>query len=204
MTSQQHLYINLKSRKDRNTETIRELKSIGLKPNRFEAIKHDKGIIGCTKSHLEAIKLARTNDWPYVAIFEDDVKFLKPKATRKLMNKYADSRFLSYDVLLLGGNNAGKYDRISKDLIKVSKVFTTTAYIVKKHYYDTLIENLQEAYDLLVANDGDRQYSLDVWWHRLQEQDTWLMLTPLNVVQRADYSDIEDRDVDYEKIMRKL
>ena len=182
----QHLYINLESRKDRNTETIRELKSIGLKPNRFEAIKHDKGIIGCTKSHLEVIKLARTNDWPYVAIFEDDVKFLKPKATRKLMNKYADSRFLSYDVLLLGGNNAGKYDRISKDLIKVSKVFTTTAY------------------DLLVANDGDRQYSLDVWWHRLQAEDTWLMLTPLNVVQRADYSDIEDRDVDYEKIMRKL
>ena len=52
-------YINLEHRKDRNIETIKELKSFGInKANRFNAIKNN-GSIGCAKSHLEILKLAQ-------------------------------------------------------------------------------------------------------------------------------------------------
>ena len=37
-------YINLEHRKDRNQEAIMEIQKIGItNPNRFNAIKHDKG-----------------------------------------------------------------------------------------------------------------------------------------------------------------
>ena len=42
----QHFYINLDKRKDRNSETITELRKIGIKkPNRFSAIEHENGLL---------------------------------------------------------------------------------------------------------------------------------------------------------------
>ena len=81
-------YINLESRKDRKIETLNELNDFGIKnPKRFNAIKDKIGGIGCSKSHLEVLKNARKNNYPYVAIFEDDVKFLDIVETHKNINK---------------------------------------------------------------------------------------------------------------------
>ena len=58
-------YINLKHRKDRKEETVNELKSFGINnPIRFNAIKDENGAIGCSKSHLEVLKIARKNNYP--------------------------------------------------------------------------------------------------------------------------------------------
>ena len=47
-----HFYINLDRREDRNNNTIRQLKKIGIdNPNRFKAIENDMGIVGCGLSH---------------------------------------------------------------------------------------------------------------------------------------------------------
>jgi hypothetical protein len=47
-------------------------------------------------------------------------------------------------------------------------------------------------------------YAIDKYWFLLQDKDLWFLITPLSVVQREDYSDIEKRRTNYTKIMVDL
>ena len=95
-----HFYINLNKRTEKNKNTISELKRFGInKPNRFEAILHEIGIVGCVKSHIKCIELAKERGYPFVCIFEDDVIFRNIRTCRTMINKYID---IDYDVLYIG------------------------------------------------------------------------------------------------------
>ena len=64
-----HVYINLDKRGDRNTKTIKQLMKLGItKPNRFSAIEHQHGIIGCALSHIKVIENAIGKELPYIKI----------------------------------------------------------------------------------------------------------------------------------------
>lgn len=193
-----HFYINLDRREDRNNNTIRQLKKIGIdNPNRFKAIENDMGIVGCGLSHIKVIQKAKELGWDHIVVFEDDIDIIEPRLlkikVKNLMNK-------EWDVLMLGGNNFKPFTVIDKDCIKVNKCFTTTAYIIKSHYYDTWIDNLKEGVKKLMET-GDRQYSLDLYNHSLQRKDNWLLLTPICIIQKKMYSDIENKRVDYQDLM---
>jgi glycosyl transferase, family 25 len=194
-------YINLEHRKDRNIHTINELKKIGItNPNRFNAIKKDNGAIGCYMSHNEVLKKAKNNNWNYVTIFEDDILFLKPKETLEKLDKIVNSD-INWDVIILGGNNYQPYKKINDDCIKVNNCQTTTAYIVKKSYYDTLINHWHEGLQKLIETNDTKKYALDIYWKILQKKDNFLLIIPLNVVQKEDYSDIEKQYVNYVNLM---
>ena len=45
------------------------------------------------------------------------------------------------------------------------------------------------------------QYAIDKYWIHLQRADNWYLLTPLTVTQREDYSDIEQKNTNYTKMM---
>ena len=47
-------------------------------------------------------------------------------------------------------------------------------------------------------------YSIDKYWIQLQKRDVWYLLAPIIAVQREDYSDIEQRTINYEYIMKDL
>ena len=46
-----------------------------------------------------------------------------------------------------------------------------------------------------------REYALDMYWKKLQKEHIWLMLTPPTVTQYESYSDIEERNVNYDHLM---
>ena len=52
-------YINLKYRPDRKEQIEKELNNFNIKYERFDAIKHDIGIIGCGLSHLAVLEKAK-------------------------------------------------------------------------------------------------------------------------------------------------
>ena len=82
---------------------------------------------------------------------------------------------------------------------------TTTGYIVNGHYFDALIKNIKEGLELLIKNPEDHKiYALDKYWFKLQEKDKWFLITPLTVIQREDYSDIEERVTNYQTVMLDL
>jgi len=192
-----HIYINLEKRTDRNEKTIKQLKNIGInKPNRFNAVFNKKGIVGCAESHIGVVQYAMDNDLPYLCVFEDDIHITNPKLLKVKINNLINTDF---DVLMLGGNNYGG-QKIDNNLLKVEQCFTTTAYIIKKHYYSTWLDNLKEGLNILKRTD-DRKYSLDQHNHILQKKDNWYLLIPICIIQRKGYSDIDNEKIDYESLM---
>lgn len=198
------LYINLKSRPDRRQHVEQQLKLIGVNANRFDAIKNENGAIGCSLSHLKCLSIAKENNWPHVMIVEDDIKFLDPSLFTRQFNNFIDSG-ISYDVILVAGNNIPPYEKVNDSSIKVTRCQTTTGYIVKQHYYDTLINNMKTGVLRLMKEPlNHRLYAIDKYWFQLQEKDNWYLITPPSVTQREDYSDIEKRPTNYTNSMLDL
>jgi len=196
-------YINLDHRTDRKKETLEELKKFGIdNPIRYNAIKDKIGLIGCAKSHLNVLKEARKNNYPYVAIFEDDVKFLDPIMTKNKIKKLIDSD-IEWNVILLGGNNYEPYHKINNDFMKVENLQCCTSYIVKQSYYEKLINHWEEGLQKLIETKDEPKYALDQYWKILQKKDNFILLLPLKVVQRESYSDIVKGNVNYEGLMTK-
>ena len=197
-------YINLETRPDRKQHVETQLTNIGIAATRFNAIKLSNGAIGCSMSHLKCLEIAKENNWDHVMIVEDDILFLNPNVFKNQLNKFLQNHN-DFDVVLIAGNNVPPYQKIDDCCIKVYRCQTTTGYIVQKHYYDTLMNNIKEGVKQLIKYPEQHViYAIDKYWFRLQEKDNWFLITPLTVTQREDYSDIEKRPTNYTRVMIDL
>jgi len=195
-------YINLEHRKDRKEHVESQLKSVGLNDfERFNAVKLSNGRVGCSMSHLQCLKLAKERNYDHLLICEDDTTFLNPTLFKNQINTFFQNiniNIKKWDVLLLGGNNVPPYQPIDDTCIRVSHCQTTTCYLVQNHYFDTLITNIKEGIQHLMREpDNHRYYAIDMYWLQLQKKDIWLLIVPLSVIQKEDYSDIEKKQVNY-------
>ena len=200
-------YINLNSRIDRKLHVERQLDLLGIRDNvkRFNAIHNVNGRIGCSLSHLKCIQMAKEQNMEFVLILEDDVSFLLPDDFVENVNKFLSNPKNKWDVLLLAGNNLPPFTTNDEVSIRVTHCQTTTGYIVRQHYYDTLISNIKEGVSKLMKNPEHHYYfAIDKYWIHLQKQHRWMLLIPLIVIQRPDYSDIEKRYTDYQRLMTSV
>ena len=198
------LYINLASRTDRKQHVEAQLKLVGISAERFNAVKLPDGALGCSMSRLRCLQMAKEKGWDHVLICEDDITFTNPGLFVQQLNKFL-SKQEKWDVLLLAGNNMPPYKPVEDYCVQVTRCQTTTGYLVKSHYYDKLIDNIKTGMNMLVKNrDMHKIYAIDKYWFLLQDKDLWFLITPLSVVQREDYSDIEKRRTNYTKIMVDL
>ena len=197
-------YINLESRSDRKKHVEEQLKIIGIDANRFNAIKLSNGALGCSMSHLKCLEIARENNWEHILIVEDDIKFLNPELFIKQINKFLNLH-TDWDVILIAGNNLPPHEIIDDTCVKVTQCQTTTGYIVKNHYYNTLIDNIRNGITNLIKEPQHHYlYAIDKYWFKLQQKNNWYLITPLTVTQREDYSDIEKRATNYTRVMTDL
>lgn len=130
-------YINLDRRIDRRELIEKELIKMDLisKAERFPAIEHEIGYVGCSYSHLECIKLAKERKYKNILIFEDDFEFIKDKdyfynKMAILLDEKLDVLFLSY--------NSRKFKKIDDNKIKLITNLTSSGYIIKEHFYMNL------------------------------------------------------------------
>jgi glycosyl transferase family 25 len=197
-------YINLDSRPDRKEYIEKHLETIGLKAERFKAIKLTNGALGCSMSHLRLIETAKLNDWDHILIIEDDIHFLDPKLFISQINIFLENH-KEFDVLLLAGNNMPPFTKVDDSCVRVTRCQTTTGYIVRKHYYDTLINNFKEGIQKLIKHpENHKFFAIDKYWFSLQAKDKWYLIIPLTVTQREDYSDIEKKNTNYTQVMTDL
>lgn len=214
VTCIQHaLYINLDSRTDRRAHVEAQLASIKTAQNglsnlvaeRFNAIRHaENGAIGCSLSHMRCIQIAKERGWDHVLVCEDDVLFTNVPLFLTQLAKFM-ATVTEWDVVLLAGNNIPPFKVVNNACIQVGSCQTTTAYIVRAHYYDTLIANYRAGISKLMRNPAQKiDYAIDRYWFELQRRDRWFLITPLSVVQREDYSDIEQRFTNYGHLMLDL
>jgi hypothetical protein len=189
------LYINLEHRDDRKIQIENELTKLPLTFERVDAIKTEPGIIGCGQSHIKCLKLAKERGYGAVWIFEDDFTFTMSidnvMKTLKEIYETCDS----VDVIMGAYNliESAKYDK----WLKGNEVQTASCYIVFEHYYDKLIENLEEGNAKLIETGEHWNYANDQYWKKLQKDGCWICVDPRFGIQRASYSDNSKCFMDY-------
>jgi GR25 family glycosyltransferase involved in LPS biosynthesis len=196
------LFINLETRKDRLERATMEFNKMGINAERINAIRTTNGAIGCTLSHIHCIETAKKRGYEYVFICEDDIEFKNPELLKENLQKFYENDKINWDMLIIGGNNVPPYQPVNDYCVRVFYCQTTTGYVIKNHYYDTLLENFKESAKKLMQNPNDgRTYALDMYWKRLQKQYFWFMIIPPTVTQYQSYSDIENKIVNYDHLM---
>lgn len=197
-------YINLYKRPDRKQHVENQLKIVGINAERFNAVEMQNGAIGCSTSHLNILEMAKSNNWDHVLIVEDDILFTNPPLFVNQFNKFLLTH-TDFDVALIAGNNLPPHKNIDDTCVQVTQCQTTTGYLVKSHYYDKLIDNFKNGILNQINRPNARNlYAIDKYWFNLQKVDKWVLITPLTVAQREDYSNIEKRPTNYISAMLDL
>lgn len=207
------VYINLDHREDRRqimNHFFQDAKIPLEKVERFSAIRHSIGIVGCAMGHIEILKKAKREGWKSVLILEDDMRCVDIDTNYPKLEQLVNSQ--SWDVCML----TGLYMESSPP--KVNIAFCTNAYIVKSHYYDTLLDNFETGLRKKLETplflgfrryakekresyiNKRNQYNVDVYWFKLQMRDNWIAMFPPMCEQLNTYSDIYNKPVDHNDV----
>lgn len=174
-------YINLDTRKDRlkNIETlIREYFDSSLsKSVRIPGIIYNgefvnnntsnKGAIGCSLSHIEALKQALSENSQNVLILEDDFAFnISKKELDQLLKSFFE-KIKEYNLLLLNTYSANYHTTEHVDIFKISHSCCAGAYVVSKEFIPIFLSDTIKATELLKT--GDRcKGCIDEMWKKYQ------------------------------------
>lgn len=190
------VYINLEHRIDRRAEIESELQRMGISQfERLNAIKNAHGSLGCSQSHIAALKQGIASGAAHIVIFEDDFQFLlSPKEYAELLRAL---RAVDYDVVLLDPlfSSFNIADTTHPLLRRNTKSCNLGGYIVNQKYAPTLLHNYLLSTDLLRVFPSSH-FCVDVFKNVLQKRDNWFCYHKKSGRQRASYSDIEKKHRD--------
>ena len=193
------IYINLDKRTDRRNQIEQDLAEFGLLQNteRFPAIPHPNGCVGCGYSHLSVLQLAQSNGWKNVLILEDDFHFV---VTKKYFDNFIETILQQpFDVVMLGyhDENVVEMEPYNEICNRVLESSNACGYLVNSHYYSALIDLFAIYLPMLEKTGQHWNYANDVLWKRLQKLDLWLLANPKIGKQRSGYSDNSNTYVEY-------
>lgn len=199
------VYINLDNRLDRNNEMIEQFSKMNI-PNdkivRFSAIRHSRGEMGCTMSHVGVINMAIKNNWYNVLILEDDFNFISDcDQIDNIFNEFNMLYGDIYDGFQLSRGYAFDAKNDKNNFMKVKQCSTTSGYLLSSKIYERLKNNFEEGLRLFVeTNDNGSKYSLDVYWKYVQNTSNWYVHNPFVGYQRVSYSDIIKGYIVYDSV----
>ena len=194
-------YINLDKRQDRREEIETELTNYELMHNaeRIEAIlTPTQGILGCTMSHLKALKLAKERNYENVLILEDDFQFTISKEEFENQLTTLFEQGPSFQVCMISFNIQRAEPTQYPFLQKVLEAQTASGYSVNKSFYDNIIELYEWAIPLLENTREHWNYANDQCWKRLQPTADWYAFTTRCGRQRPGYSDNSEQFEDHD------
>jgi hypothetical protein len=217
------VYINLENRSDRKELLLKELEELKTdmsKVNKISGVYIPKnGHKGCVQAHILALNLSKLNKWDKTLILEDDAQLnVLPDDFNKIINLLFEKiKDKPWDVIMLAGANKVYDDNVhpipftiesvqkddknqditinkSLNIKKLKSATTSSAYIIKNTYLDTLLNlfntcNNQMEHIKLSGNNYE-QHALDQKWSKLQEKDNWYCIDEDPIRQRAIWSTI--------------
>lgn len=193
------LYINLDYRTDRKEQLLNNLKKYNVDINKVHRIPavltKQCGHLGCGMSHVKAIKYAISQKWDNVLILEDDFIFTANKDNidsdlEKIMDEPWDALLLSHCNLRINNNIATS----CKNIKRVLNATCTPAYILKKHYFETLLNCFENSVNKIkkqLAKHLEKHTrklhyvsAIDQEWGVLQRKDVFYTFSPSIGTQR--------------------
>lgn len=174
--------INLKTRKDRKKKMIKHFSKYKMNVEFFTAKLHPEGgVTGCRDSHLQVLKMAQQQKLPYVMILEDDLIFSQNLQTIVLPT-------FDWSMLYLGGTLTSNIGESNDSWVRIKDCWTTCGYILHSSLFQKVIDELEN-----YKEEVDRYFV-----EKIQHDYPCYLANPLLVKQRNDYSDIQQRNVNYD------
>ena len=193
--------INLDTRTDRWISVQEEFISVGIldRVKRFSAIKHDDGRIGLIKSFLTIFKDVKKRGIKNVLIFEDDVQFIN-NPLENLERAIKSVGNIDWKLFYLGANTHEKCVVFKPNLILLKNAFSAHAIAYNYKIYDKIIDKFEKTNEIKSLEDIN-----DVFFcNEIQNKNISLMVNPIIATQRASYSDLEKRFVNYSYIEERF
>jgi len=202
------IYINLDKRTDRREQIEQQLDEYGLSYERFPAIYHSFGIVGCTQSHLAVLRLAKERGYKRVWILEDDFQFLQTREEMELTIQSMCTK--SFDVCMFAYNAIKSENMDWSDFeglrpsdkclswLRIQEAETASSYVVQEHYYEKLIELYNHTIPLLEQTQQHWNYANDQSWKILQICDQWIAPIQRMGKQRHGFSDNAQEYMSYD------
>ncbi len=201
------IYINLKHRKDRRqhieqqlfvSKTSQLLKISRDKVHRIEGIYNkQRGLLGCTQSHIKAQQYALDKGWNRVLILEDDFEWVDPNYVCERLETFRQlvtaPRPLAWNVLFFSANVLGAHPepKLPISIRRVTDAQAGAGYAVNGRAYLLKIQRtFQECVRGLRERRAPCVYSPDFAWKKHQRVDRWYAFAPTNIGrQYPSYSD---------------
>mgnify|MGYP001346774047 CR=1 FL=1 len=191
------LYINLDHRKDRIKQLNGEFNKMNFPKNKIQRISAIRekynGHIGCCKSHIKTMDNIIKNNYKFTMVFEDDFVFAVDKKTldsriNGFLNKYGDD----WDIIQLASVYTNLKDTDTDYIKKVNSASTSSAYIINRHFAETLRNDLKNSLvlmekdmkEFIKKNNNipkkkfETPYALDQNWYKLQKKSKWYIFKP--------------------------
>ena len=153
-------------------------------------------------SHKKIWEDIKKNQYYAALVLEDDIEFMNPDETNKKLNNIINSS-LKWDMILYACSYGNNSKKLNRDTVSAKNCGSCTGYIVKKEYYDTLINHWEEGLKMLIKTGDSNQYACDQYWKILQKKDNFILINPVKVYQRESHSDLVGDVVDYKNLAVK-
>lgn len=178
--------INLKRRKDRWEQSLKEFEKLGIKDKveRFDAVELKDNVAGCANSHYMCVKEAKKRNLKNVLIFEDDITFVENslETFKNSINHIPED----WDMLFLGANTHTPLKKINEYWYKLTNAYALHAYAYNSNIYDYFLNNYK-----LQENIKKHDDIIDVWVaNNLQTKFNVYVIKPIIALQRLSYSDL--------------
>ena len=184
--------INLDKRRDRWERVSKAFKDSSVEVIRFSAIEQKDGRMGCIKSHIEILKIAKERNLKNVLIFEDDVVFID-----SIVDNTFEQLPMDWETCYIGANLHTNLIKYSDNLFTIKQAFSTHAIAYNNTVFDFIINK----YDNIEKLD-DYVDIYDVWLsNNIQPRNKSYIIYPLVAIQEKGYSDIEHNFIDYSFIV---
>lgn len=199
--------ISLKDRSDRREFLKSQFEKLDHEIHFHIVQKNKDPIRGCLESHLDCIKEAKELGFNNILMLEDDIlineKILEDIKSINIPKNF-DMFYLGYHV-----NDGLKY---GKNILKLLSAQTTHAYIMNSQIFDYVINNIEKEWNSItewsIRNKYESRTNFNVraidlfyskWIHHQRQKSYGIY--PILIHQKPDFSDIENRNIDYKSLM---
>jgi GR25 family glycosyltransferase involved in LPS biosynthesis len=202
--------INLDHRDDRWEQSCANYQAHGLEPRAVQrwsaCAEPGYGSLGCAKSHVAVLAdfLTRKSH-PFALVLEDDFDFVRPFADVVTGYNQLVQQRQEWDMLLMMGTQVVAGPAGDGGLARVVEAQSTAGYLVSRRYAPRLLGCFAKVVPQMEALAAPAlrtfavtRLSIDQVWKPLQREDRWFIFNPSMGRQRPGFSDVEQRNVDYD------
>jgi GR25 family glycosyltransferase involved in LPS biosynthesis len=149
-----------------------------------------KGELGILETHIKLIKEAKEQKLKSILIMEDDVYFTKEI---EKFDDYMSHVPNNWDMLFVGGNHLyGETPiKINEKIMKLNNTVAIHCLGVKDTLFDVILEVTKR-----------RMKQIDAYYADLQKGYNAYSFTPNMALQYEDFSDIQNRNVNYDSFLK--